>query len=453
VGIKRESGTQSFEQVHVEATRRLLDAARVSGIARYVHISVVCSRPDAGSAYHDTKWRAEGLVRESGLTATILRPGVIYGEGDDMLTHLVKMIRCASVFPVVGTGTSLLQPIDVRDVADAVVQTLERPHTSGRTYDLVGADRLELRRIVRLVADGLDLRTWIVPTPLALLRPVIRIWSALSASALSTPAQLRMLEDGMVGDPEPARRDLGLSARRFTAAAADSARHVPPLFGVSFRLLSSREERASVPGQTELVRGAAVALLGMLLLPLVGLFVPNVWYRLAVSGAVLTAVSLAAVRLPWRALFRPTVRACLEGTAAAAVLYALGAVVFQLIAELPAAASQMAQLYGWRDALPLAIAVPLLLGVVVAEEVVWRNAVTWPLVARFGAWPGVCLASAAFAAAHVSLGVPLLVVIAFAAGVFWSALVVRTRSALAGLVSHVLWDLAVMFVAPYRAFF
>ena len=99
-GIKREDGTQTFEAVHVEATRRLLAACDTDGVRRFVHVSVVCSRPDARLAYHDTKWRAEEAVRASGLDFTILKPAVIYGPGDDMVTHLVRMIRFAALFPV-----------------------------------------------------------------------------------------------------------------------------------------------------------------------------------------------------------------------------------------------------------------------------------------------------------------------------------------------------------------
>jgi NADH dehydrogenase len=113
IGIKRRQGTQTFERIHVEATRHLIEAARELGIRRYIHISVVCCRPDSRSACHDTKWRAEESIRSSRLNDTILKPGVIYGPGGDMVSHLVKMIRFATVFPVVGRGDSLA-PVNVR---------------------------------------------------------------------------------------------------------------------------------------------------------------------------------------------------------------------------------------------------------------------------------------------------------------------------------------------------
>jgi NADH dehydrogenase len=216
VGIKRERGTQTFLAVHVEATRRLIEAARRLGARRFVHVSVVCSRPDGESPYHDTKWRGEGVVRESGLDFTILRPGVIYGPGDDMISHLAQMARVSPLMPVVGDGRSLLQPVDVRDVAEAVAASLERPQSVCRSYDVVGPRRLALADVQRTVAAAAGAGVRIVPTPVALLRPVVRVMSALCRNPLSTPAQLRMLQQGLVGDPVPAARDLGLVPRPFT---------------------------------------------------------------------------------------------------------------------------------------------------------------------------------------------------------------------------------------------
>jgi len=217
VGIKREAGAQTFEAVHVGAVERLVEAARSLGIERFVHVSVVCSRPDARSPYHDTKWRGERVVRESGLRSTVLRPGVIYGRGDDMISHLVKMIRVSPLLPVVGDGRSLLQPVDVRDVADAVVACLERPESAGKTYDVVGPQRLSLAEVERTVAAAAGARVRIVRAPALLLRPAVRVMDALCRNPLSTPAQLTMLQEGMVGDPVPAWLELGLEPRPFTA--------------------------------------------------------------------------------------------------------------------------------------------------------------------------------------------------------------------------------------------
>ncbi|HEU0106425.1 MAG TPA: CPBP family glutamic-type intramembrane protease, partial [Vicinamibacteria bacterium] len=161
------------------------------------------------------------------------------------------------------------------------------------------------------------------------------------------------------------------------------------------------------------------------------------------------AAALAFVHVDWRALFRPTWRHVAHGVAAAAFLYAAGALVARMVAASPALAAQMSELYGWKRTVPGALAVPLLLLIVLGEEIVWRNAVTLPLAARLGPWPGVLAAAALFALAHLSMGVPLLLLAALGAGTFWSVLVLKTRSAVPALVSHLLFDLAVLFWLPY----
>jgi len=134
---------------------------------------------------------------------------------------------------------------------------------------------------------------------------------------------------------------------------------------------------------------------------------------------------------------------------AAAVMYAVGALVTRLLTASPPLAAQIVELYGWKRMVPDALAVPLLLVIVLGEEIVWRNAVTLPLAARLGPWRGAAGAAALYALAHLPMGVPFLLLAALGAGTFWSALVLKTRSAVPALVSHVLFDLAVLFWFPY----
>jgi NADH dehydrogenase len=451
-GIKREEGAQTFEAVHVSAAHRLVAACHQAGLRRFIHVSVVCSRPDARSPYHDTKWRAEQAVRLSGLDFTILKPGVIYGRGDDMVSHLVRMIRFAPVFPVVGRGDSILQPVDVRDVAEAVAAALDRPRSVGGTYDIVGPDRPTLGEVVRRVADAVGLGVWIVPTPISVQRAAVRVMDAVMPEPLSTPAQLQMLVDGLYGDTKPARRDLGLVPRPFTV---DSVRElegaIGSLFSFSLRLVDRRPAAEWLARHRDaFVPAVALAVLAVVLQSVLGTFLPNVWYRMAVGAAVLSALALARVRVGWRELYRPRLRHLGQGFAAAVVLYAAGAVVACILGSAShALAAQMAALYAWKGAVPGPYAIPLLLLIVLGEEIVWRNAVTLPFAARWGPWAGTLAAAVAFALAHLPLGVPLLLAAALGAGAFWGALVVKTRSAVPALVSHALWDLAVLFWLPY----
>jgi len=91
-GINREIGSQTYERVHVRGTRAVVDAARAAGVPKIVYLSFLRARPECGSAYHESKWAAEEIVRASGLDYTILKSGVIYGRGDHLLDHVSRAL-------------------------------------------------------------------------------------------------------------------------------------------------------------------------------------------------------------------------------------------------------------------------------------------------------------------------------------------------------------------------
>lgn len=150
VGIIMEhpSRGQTFERVHVEATRRLVDAAQQAGVRRWVHMSALGSRPGAVSGYHRSKWHAECAVRDSGMEYTIFRPSIIHGPDGEFM-QMVKGF-CCGLFPpfmpyfgaglLGGGGAGRLQPVWVEDVARCFVGSLDNPRTVGETYPLGGPD-------------------------------------------------------------------------------------------------------------------------------------------------------------------------------------------------------------------------------------------------------------------------------------------------------------------------
>ena len=128
-------------------------------------------------------------------------------------------------------------------------------------------------------------------------------------------------------------------------------------------------------------------------------------------------------------------------------MYVVGALVTRLLMASPALAAQIVELYGWKRMVPGALAVRCSWSSCLVE-IVWRNAVTLPLAARLGPWRGrrprpPCTRSRTSRWAYRSSSGRN------GAGMFWSAFVLKTRSAVPALVSHVLFDLAVLFWFPY----
>ena len=205
VGIIREhrAANVTFERVHVEGTRNVLEAAKAAGVQRYLHMSALGTRPGAASRYHRTKWAAEEAVRASGLGWTIFRPSIIYGRGDGFVTLLASMVRRLPIVPVIGSGRQRLQPIGVEQVAAGFAEALERPATIKQTYEVGGPEAVTMLELLDLIGRALGRRrVRKVHVPLRAMTPVARLLHPLPGFPV-TPDQLLMLGEDSVCDPRP----------------------------------------------------------------------------------------------------------------------------------------------------------------------------------------------------------------------------------------------------------
>ena len=131
-GINREIGEQTYQRVHVRGTQNVVDAARTAGVRKILLLSFLRARPSCGSAYHESKWAAEEIMRNSGLDFTVIKAGMIYGKGDHMLDHLTHALHSFPLFARVGLKEKPIRPVAVEDVAqDSSGEPHKRPAVAG----------------------------------------------------------------------------------------------------------------------------------------------------------------------------------------------------------------------------------------------------------------------------------------------------------------------------------
>jgi len=153
VGIIHEKGPQTFDRMHREAAENAVFAGESAGVRRYLHMSAMGSSEDAPSEYARTKAAGERAVRASGLAWTIFRPSIIYGPGDGFVNLLAPIVRNNPGFiPVIGPGTTRLQPVSVYDVARVFADSLEKAEARGRSYEVGGPEALTLNEMYREIA-------------------------------------------------------------------------------------------------------------------------------------------------------------------------------------------------------------------------------------------------------------------------------------------------------------
>jgi len=195
-GINREIGDQTYARVHLDGTAAVIAAARAAGVTKIVMLSFLRARPNSGSAYHDTKWAAEEMIRASGLDYTILKAGMIYGVGDHLIDHLSHTVQTLPLFATVGLREKPIRPVPIGDLVDVVAAAVHR-RLPRSTVRVVGAEELLLSDAVRRVARIVGRRVLIVPAPVWALRLLGRFTELTMKVPLIATAQVQMLAEGV----------------------------------------------------------------------------------------------------------------------------------------------------------------------------------------------------------------------------------------------------------------
>jgi membrane protease YdiL (CAAX protease family) len=178
------------------------------------------------------------------------------------------------------------------------------------------------------------------------------------------------------------------------------------------------------------------------------------WIPIGLAAVIVPAAIMSAGWPDVRELFRPAPSRILIGLLGAAIMLTATYGLFPLIAAMaPALALGTGNLYARFLAGRSTVSILLfVIPVIVAEELMWRGAFQEWMAQRLPAsrLAIVVLAAGGYAIAHLPLGSPLLVGIAFLCGLHWSALRSLTRSVVPSLIAHLAWDLALILVPLNR---
>ncbi len=128
----------TFENVNVGGTKNMLIEASRAGCPKFVFISSLGAERGE-SAYHKSKYAGEYLVGRYAGSWTIVRPGNVYGPGDEVMSELLKLQRTMPAIPMIGDGTQPFQPIWYEDLGKALRRAVEDHQLHG-IYEVAGEE-------------------------------------------------------------------------------------------------------------------------------------------------------------------------------------------------------------------------------------------------------------------------------------------------------------------------
>lgn len=234
-----------FDAVNHRGTVHVLDAALAAGAERVLHTStesiltrargagpigedVEVGLADAVGPYCRSKLRAENeaMARaRAGRPVVVANPTMPVGPGDRGLSPPSRLIRdfCRGKLPARMDCT--LNLIDVRDVAEGLIRTMERG-VPGRRY-LLGGENLTLLGLLETLSEltGVAVPRWRVPYALGLAVALAsEFWAdhVTGRTPKATVTGVRLTRRTMHFDPSRSLAALGIETRPIRQSLADT---------------------------------------------------------------------------------------------------------------------------------------------------------------------------------------------------------------------------------------
>lgn len=158
---------REFFRVNSEGTQTLFKAAWEAGIKKIIHFSSAgvlgaVRKGDIAAedyplnpqtSYDQSKLEGEYVALEwaqRGMNVIVVRPGWVYGPGDNRTFKLIKAIA-RNRFILVTRGEATQTPVYIDDLVQGIFLSLDKGRP-GETYHLAGAEVVKVKEMVETIA-------------------------------------------------------------------------------------------------------------------------------------------------------------------------------------------------------------------------------------------------------------------------------------------------------------
>ncbi len=187
-------GRADLARVEIAGTRLLTNLARSARVGRIILLSHLGATPASAYLLHQTKGVQEEIVRTCGLAYTIVRSGVVFGEEDAFINHMVLMLAVNPLFFLMpGEGEVVLHPLYIHDLVKVLMLALESLDVVDRTLEIGGMEYTSLVDLLFTLMRITKMRRVIIPVPPYVMRLLVRLYGLFLPRTLMTAQWLDLL--------------------------------------------------------------------------------------------------------------------------------------------------------------------------------------------------------------------------------------------------------------------
>jgi uncharacterized protein YbjT (DUF2867 family) len=192
-----------FPERERAGAERFAAAARAAGVRRIVYLGGLVPHDAPPSPHLASRLAVERTLLEAVPGSTALRASIVIGAGSRSFRLLVRLLERLPVVPLPAWRTRRTQPIDERDVIEALARAATSAAVAGRSLDVAGPEVVAYGELIARIRDALLIRRPLLALPARAPEPAAVTSRLAAAVAGERPELVRPLMAGLASDLLP----------------------------------------------------------------------------------------------------------------------------------------------------------------------------------------------------------------------------------------------------------
>ena len=203
----KDTADLGFMDIEMNGLKNVVEGCKKHNVKRLIYVTSLGISADKKDAWTSGRWKIQQYLLNSGLSVTVIQPGMIVGVGGQGFNMVLANAQKKTAF-VIGNGRNKFRCIAIDDLTYNLIGVLNEPKAYGQCYEVGSDDVLTGDQLIDAAADVTGHRhPRKIHIPLAMLRFAAPLIELIAKSPKgSIKGALGGLGGDMIGDPSAIRR-------------------------------------------------------------------------------------------------------------------------------------------------------------------------------------------------------------------------------------------------------
>ncbi len=165
VGILNESKKNSFDNIHFEFVKKIVNKSRELNVKKFIHMSALNADENGISKYLQSKGKADKLISSlssDSFQTVIFRPSVVFGENDSFFNRFKNLLKFIPVFPL-ACPNALFSPVYVKDLTSFIETSVISNKFDNTIQDVTGPYDYKFIELINFILQTMKIKRIIIP--------------------------------------------------------------------------------------------------------------------------------------------------------------------------------------------------------------------------------------------------------------------------------------------------